>query len=373
MHPLLELIEQDTAVKRREPSNSRRDTVSAQLEETAYKEDVSSGHVIWNLDRLDQHHNTLDGRYIPESNGENVDVYILDTGIRYTHQEFEGRAKYAGYDAIDDQTGSNQQGADCRGHGTHCAGTVGGKTYGVAKRVNLLSARALDCTGSGAVGGIIQMMDFIIKHQKVNGNGRPAVISESIGIKSSPALNAAVRKVTEAGIVVVSAAGNQADDSCKHSPASARVGISVGATDQNDKVETFSNTGACTDIFAPGSNIKSASDHCDTCTAVKTGTSMSCPHAAGYAAILMGVQPRSSAAEIKQRMLQQSTKGVINLSNIPHNWAVKTENRLLYVPEPTADDNDLGSIHPTQEAREEVDRESKPLLNHFMSLLRLNR
>lgn len=366
----MELIEQDTAIRRQEPSDSQHDTVSAQSDETTYDQDVSSRHVIWNLDRLDQHHNTLDGQYIPESNGENVDVYILDTGIRYSHKEFEGRAQYAGYDAIDDQTGSNQQGADCRGHGTHCAGTVGGKTYGVAKRVNLFSARALDCTGSGAVGGIIQMMDFIIQRQNEHGNGRPAVISESIGIKTSAALDASVKKVTKAGIVVVSASGNQYDDSCKHSPASARVGVSVGATDQGDKVQTFSNTGACTDIFAPGTDIKSASDQCDTCTAVKTGTSMSCPHAAGYAAILRGLHPHASAAEIKQRMLQQSTKGVIDLSDIPHNWAVKTENRLLYVPEPTANDNDLGTIHTTQEAKQESDRS---VLNHLMSLFRLNR
>ena len=336
----------------------------------------SSGHVIWNLDRLDQHNGNLDGQYIPEGQGKNVDVYILDTGIRYTHDEFEGRAKYAGYDAIDDQTGSNQQGNDCRGHGSHCAGTVGGKTYGVAKGVNLYSARGLDCTGSGAIGGIIKLIDFIIERQRVNGSGRPAVISESIGIKVSPALDAAVKRATDAGIVVVSSAGNQFDDSCKHSPAHARVGISVGSSDQNDSVPPFSNTGTCTDIFAPGTQVLSASDKCDTCAAVRTGTSMSCPHAAGYAAILLSLHPHLSPAEVKQRMIQQSTKGILNMSRIPQHLAVKTANCLLYIPEPTAKDNDFGTLHHdvhTQEAERQSVQRPGSLLDRFLSLFRLNR
>jgi len=377
-HPLLKLVEQDTAVRLHEPQpDSNNDTVSAQSEKMfSYNSGNSSGRVIWNLDRLDQHNDNLDGQYIPEGQGANVNVYIIDTGIRYTHEDFEGRAKYAGYDAIDDQTGSNQQGDDCRGHGSHCAGTVGGKTFGVAKRVNLYSARGLDCTGSGAIGGIIKLIDFIIHRQRVNESGRPAVISESIGIKVSPALDAAVKRATDAGIVVVSSAGNQFDDSCKHSPAHARVGISVGSSDQKDSIPPFSNTGACTDIFAPGTEVLSASDECDTCTAVRTGTSMSCPHAAGYAAILKSLHPHLSPAEVKQRMLQQSTKGILKMSRIPQHLAVKTANRLLYVPEPTAKDNDLGTIRQdvhAQGAEQESAQEPGSLLNRFLSLFRLNR
>ena len=120
---------------------------------------TAAHEVPWNLDRIDQRSDTLDGSYSPEGTGEGVDVYIFDTGIHYTHNEFEGRASYGGYDAIDALTGSDKRGLDCNSHGTHCAGTVGGKTFGVAKKASLYSIRVLGCTGSGAISGIIKGLD----------------------------------------------------------------------------------------------------------------------------------------------------------------------------------------------------------------------
>lgn len=337
-HPFLEVIEEDIAVKRTmlpPRSNAHR------MNERRFQREATEQ---WNLDRIDSRENKLNKQYNAEGEGENSDIYIIDTGVRYTHTEFEGRAKYAGFDAIDTLTGSNNKGADCQGHGTHCGATVAGKTYGVAKKAKIFSLRALGCEGSGAVSGIIQGMDFIAKQVK-NGVHKGAVIfSMSLGVEASPSLNAAIMRVTERGIIAVSAAGNQAGDSCNYSPASARVGISVGATDKNDEMVAFSNAGECTDIYAPGVAIKSAISTCDTCTGVLSGTSMAAPHVAGYMAILMTLMPRLNAYQAKEHLVGQSTKGVVGLAAISSSLASRTPNRFLYVAQTTDEDVEEADI-----------------------------
>lgn len=294
---------------------------------------VESQTIEWNLDRIDQKHLPLDSHaFSPKGNGKNVDVYVVDTGIRYTHSEFTGgRAKYAGYDAIDALVStSSKRGRDCNGHGTHCAATIGGKTFGVAKGVNLYSARVLDCSGTGSVSGIIHSMDHIIRKRKEAKKTSTAVFSMSLGVKKSTSFNDAVNKAVRDGIVVVSASGNQRGNSCNYSPGSASLSISVGATNDQDLCASFSNIGSCTDVFAPGYSIHSADSGCDSCTATKSGTSMACPHVAGYAAIILGANPSMTPAQVKSQLIKDSTKGVVRFDDRP-SLAQETPNRFLYV------------------------------------------
>ena len=172
----------------------------------------------------------------------------MDTGIRYSHVEFGGRAR-AGYDAY------GGTGADCHGHGTHVAGTVGGATYGVAKQVALVSVRVLDCTGSGSWSGFVAGADWISR----NATPGRAVMNASIGGPISSSADAAVQALVVKGIVPVVAAGNNAASACNYSPARAAGAITVGATTSSDARASYSNFGSCVDWFAPGSSIVSAS------------------------------------------------------------------------------------------------------------------
>ena len=292
----------------------------------------SDDEIPWNLDRIDQHTNILDGEYSPEGTGQGVDVYILDTGIRYTHEDFEGRAYYAGYDAIDELVGTQNRGNDCNGHGTHCAGTIGGRKYGVAKEANLYAARVLDCTGTGAVSGIIRTMEYIVDKREREQHTSKAVFSMSLGVTKSVVFNEAANNTVLQGIVVVSASGNQGQDSCEYSPGSAELAISVAASNREDNSVTFSNIGECIDIFAPGVAIKSALNTCDTCAESKTGTSMAAPHVAGYAAVMFSIDPSLTPEQLRRMLVDQSTKDSISLARMASVLTQNTPNRLLYVP-----------------------------------------
>lgn len=334
-HPLISHIEEDTAL--------RRAAVIVHEEKDNLASTESS--IPWNLDRLDQHTNNLDRKYNPSGDGKDVDIYIIDTGVRASHQEFEGRVHYAGFDAVDFLTGSRNQGEDCNGHGTHCAGTAAGKTYGVAKKAHIYNLRALNCEGVGAVSGIVIGIDQIVQHVQERRSGRPAVISQSLGVKKSITLNQAIVNAVEAGIVCVGAAGNQASYSCDYSPASAKVGIAVGATNQDDQVTIFTNTGECTDIMAPGMAIKSSTNDCDTCTMTLSGTSMAAPHVAGYAAILLSSNPQLTAFQAKEKIMGHATKGHVQMTAIASARAKKTPNRLLYVANEENTTAEIQGIH----------------------------
>ena len=319
VHPSVDYIEEDVAL--------RRSDIVTHDESDVFIE----GDVPWNLDRLDQHEKALDHAYHPEGSGRDVDIYIIDTGVMASHQDLKGRVHYAGFDAVDDLTGSNNQGRDCNGHGTHCAGTAAGTHFGVAKKANIYNLRALNCEGTGAVSGIVMGIDKIVQQKKKGISRNPIVISQSLGVKKSKSLNGAIKEATEAGITCVGAAGNQGSYSCDYSPASATMGINVGATDQSDEVTAFTNTGECTTIMAPGTKITSASNKCDTCTKTMSGTSMAAPHAAGYAAIVLSEDPRMTPTEVKEKMIRQSTKDHVMMSSIQSRKSHSTPNRLLYV------------------------------------------
>jgi cerevisin len=210
-----------------------------------------------------------------QPSGDGVDIYIIDTGIYTAHQEFEGRATF-GYAA-----GAMQM-MDGHGHGTHCAGTAAGKTYGVAKNANLIAVKVLSDNGSGLTSDIIDGLNWVIGN--VNSTGNPSIASMSLGGSVSDALDSLVEQTVAAGITVVVAAGNSNTDASTQSPARVAAAITVAAANITNTKAYFSNYGAAVDIWAPGVDIISAWPFTnDTSTKVLSGTSMATPHVRFYA------------------------------------------------------------------------------------------
>lgn len=272
---------------------------------------------VWGLDRIDQRGGSLSRGYRPSADGDSVHAYVIDTGIRISHRQFGGRA-VSGYDFVDDDANA----ADCNGHGTHVAGTIGGSTYGVAKRATLVAVRVLDCAGEGYVSDIIDGIDWVTQNAH-----RPAVANMSLGGGYSPALDWAVADSITAGITYVVAAGNEDVDARLSSPADVPEAITVAASDSRDRRATFSNYGAGVDLFAPGVGITSSVSDGDSATAKYSGTSMASPHVAGAAALLLDADPALTPAQVQARLIANATKGKItNRAGTP--------NRLLFVPAP---------------------------------------
>jgi subtilisin family serine protease len=267
----------------------------------------------WNLDRIDQRNLPLDTNYNYTLTGAGAHVYIIDTGIRITHQEFGGRANVV-FDAINDGN------LDCNGHGTHVAGIVGGATFGVAKSVSLHSARVLRCDGSGQISDIISAVDWVTAH-RVN----PAVVNISItAAGASPSMESAITSSFASGVLFTIAAGNYANDACSYSPARTPSAITVGATAQGDDRALFSNYGTCVDVFAPGYEIISAGNASDSATRQLNGTSMAAPLVAGVAAIYRAANPSSNSTVTSQAILDAATTGILT------NTGVGSPNKLLY-------------------------------------------
>lgn len=252
----------------------------------------------WGLDRIDQASGLSTTFDDGLSNGLNTYSYVVDTGIDASNVDFEGRVA-AGFTAIADGRGS----ADCNGHGTHVAGTIGGKTYGVAKKTNLIPVRVLDCAGSGSYSSVISGLDWIAANYTA---GQAAVVNMSLGGPISSTLDGAVRNLIAKGISVVVAAGNSAADACNYSPSSVVDAVTVGSTTTTDYRSSFSNFGTCLDIFAPGSSITSTwlgSSGTNTIS----GTSMAAPHVAGVIARFVGTNatltPQQISTSIKSSAL----------------------------------------------------------------------
>ncbi|GLW92918.1 S8 family peptidase [Actinokineospora globicatena] len=259
----------------------------------------------WGLDRIDQTNLPLDQKYTYANTASNVTAYILDTGIYKAHTEFEGRAK-DGYDFIDNDADAS----DCQGHGTHVAGTVGSKTYGVAKKVNLVAVRVLDCSGNGAYSVIIKGIDWVAQNAK-----KPAVANMSLGGGADTSVDNAIKRGISAGVTFALAAGNNAGDACNTSPARVPEAITVGASDNADKRSIWtagsleSNYGTCLDIFAPGSAILSTKNGGSTAT--MNGTSMATPHVAGAAALYLSANPSATPQQVRDALVNNATSGKI--------------------------------------------------------------
>ncbi|KAH6999385.1 peptidase S8/S53 domain-containing protein [Ilyonectria destructans] len=243
--------------------------------------------------------------YYDSTAGAGVRVYIIDTGIRTTHVEFEGRAVW-GANFI-----SGSPNTDEYGHGTHVAGTVAGKTFGVAKRATVVAVKVLDKTGSGTMSGAILGINWAVNNAKSLGIAKKAVINMSLGGAYTASVNAAVKAATDAGLTVVVSAGNSNDDSSFYSPASAPSAITVGAVEGTNYRAWFSNYGSLVDIFAPGVSTLSSYYLSDTSSRYFAGTSMASPHVAGLAAYFIAKEGLSGSVAVTNRILGAAVIGVV--------------------------------------------------------------
>ncbi|GGP58209.1 S8 family peptidase [Saccharothrix coeruleofusca] len=256
----------------------------------------------WGLDRIDQAALPLDNSYTYPNEGEGVTAYIIDTGIRFSHSDFAGRAS-SGRDTVDNDDDST----DCNGHGTHVAGTVGGSTYGVAKKVKLVGVRVLNCSGSGTYAGVIAGIDWVTANAV-----KPAVANMSLGGGADATVDQAVRNSIASGVTYGLAGGNSSGaDACGFSPARTPEAITVGSTTNTDARSSFSNIGTCLDIFAPGSNITSAWHTGDTATNTISGTSMATPHVVGAAALFLAANPTATPQQVRDGLVDGATSDVV--------------------------------------------------------------
>merc|ERR1740123_1517091 len=258
--------------------------------------------------------------------GSGATIFVLDTGVRVSHQDFTGRAA----PALDMTSGNPVEcngdmscAGDRQGHGTHCAGTAGGETFGVAPSASVRSVKVLSDQGSGSWSWSYYALDWLATNPT-----RPAVASMSLGGSGTQqAMADAVNAAVNGGVVVVVAGGNSNGDACRFSPAFVPAAITVGSTTSTDARSSFSNYGSCTNIWAPGSSVVSASHRSDTASTSLSGTSMACPHVSGGAALVLEADPSLKASAVLTRLLQDAIADAIS------GLRASDTNKVLYVGE----------------------------------------
>ncbi|KAK9759706.1 hypothetical protein K7432_017017, partial [Basidiobolus ranarum] len=258
----------------------------------------------WGLPRVSQRALNTNAPYnYPDSAGEGVDVYIIDTGINVKHSDFGGRA------TLPVSFISGEATEDLNGHGTHVSGTVGGTSYGVAKKAKLIGVKVLSGSGSGTTSGVISGVNWVAQQAKTS--GRKSVANMSLGGGNSESLKQAVDAAVKAGVTFIVAAGNESQDACNVSPANAGQAFAVGATPITDGAASFSNYGRCVKLSAPGQDITSAWIGGTSASKKISGTSMASPHVAGVAALYLSQGGLSTPAQVYAALVSKATKNVI--------------------------------------------------------------
>ena len=261
----------------------------------------------WGLDRIDQRETELNDTYNYTLTGAGVSVYVFDSGINSSHEEFTGRIE-PGFNVINDAYGTE----DCSGHGSHTASLIGGTTYGVAKQVKLIPVRVLNCrSGNSSSATLYTAINWVIEHHQT---GVPAIINLSVGMSKSIAFNEAAQALIADGLIVVGAAGNQNRDACLYSPASEPSVISVGGIDRAALRASYSNYGSCVDVFAPGSDLVGAWFGSTDIYRSSSGTSNAAPIVSGIVALMLQENPSLTQSQVKERLKTNATRDV--LSNI---------------------------------------------------------
>nr|ACV71862.1 subtilisin-like protease Pr1A [Metarhizium lepidiotae] len=260
----------------------------------------------WGLGRISHRAKGSTTYRYDNSAGEGTCVYIIDTGVEVSHPEFGGRATWL-------KSFIPGENSDGHGHGTHCAGTIGSKTYGVAKKAKLFGVKVLSNQGSGSYSGIIGGMDYVAQDSKTRDCPKGHIASMSLGGGYSAAVNQGAAALVNSGVFLAVAAGNDNRDAQNTSPASEPSACTVGATASDDSRSTFSNYGRVVDIFAPGTGVLSTWIGGSTNTI--SGTSMATPHIAGLAAYLNALNGKTTPAALCQKIQELSTKNVIR--NVP--------------------------------------------------------
>ncbi|MGW1098519.1 S8 family peptidase [Streptomyces sp. NPDC002455] len=272
----------------------------------------------WGLDRIDQAETAGDDAYTyPDTAGGDVTAYVIDTGVRVTHNDFEGRAT-SGFDAVDNDDDAD----DGNGHGTHVAGTIAGASHGVAKKAKIVAVRVLDDAGSGTTEQVVAGIDWVTENHQ-----GPSVANMSLGGSADPALDAAVQKAIASGVTFAVAAGNESSDAGEGSPSRVPEAITVASSTVDDEQSSFSNFGSVVDIYAPGSDITSAWNDSDDATNTISGTSMATPHVVGAAAVYLGGHPDATPEEVATALTDGATPDAIS------NATEGTANKLLKIVE----------------------------------------